>query len=381
MKVVQVAPYYPPYPGGQERHVANLARRLVGRGHEVTVLTSDYPAGEPDETKEGVRVVRVPVRARVLRNPIVKGLEARRALLDGADVVHMHNEHAYTSWAASRLLEGGRVPQVLTCHGQLRFGNAALDAVERAYNATVGAGILKRMDRVVALSPTDERYLQGLGVDPARTTVVPNALEPPARLPPGAVASFRARHGLGEAPFLLFVGPLLKRKAPQLLVKALPAVLARHPDAKTVFLGEGDALPECRRLVARHGLSRSVLFPGRVPRDDLYAAYQGAAAFVITSGSEGLPTTLLEALHLGTPAVVSSLPAIADWFSDVAALVDPKTPALADALCGVLADPDAARAKAKAGMDLVATRFSWDAVVDDVLATYEAARRSRAERA
>lgn len=377
MKVVQVAPYYPPYPGGQERHVANLARHLVKRGHEVTVLTSNHPAGAADETREGIRVVRVPLRARVLRNPLVKGLRAHRALLEGADVVHLHNEHAYTSWAASRLLEDSRVPQVLTCHGQLRFGNAALDAVERAYNATVGAGILKRMDRVVALSPTDEAYLRGLGVDPARTTVVPNALEPPARLPESAVRSFRARHGLGEAPFLLFVGPLLQRKAPQLLVKALPAVLARHPATKAVFLGEGDALDECRRLVAQHGLERCVVFPGRVPRDDLYAAYQGASAFVITSSSEGLPTTLLEALHLGAPTVVSDLPAIADWFSGVSALVDPKTPALAEALKGILADPEAARAKAKAGMDLVAGRFSWDTVTEEVLATYEAARRSR----
>lgn len=377
MKVVQVAPYYPPYPGGQERHVANLSRHLARRGHEVTVLTSNHPAGAADETRDGIRVVRVPLRGRVLRNPLVKGMDAHRRLLEEADVVHMHNEHAYTSWVASRMLAGGPVPQVLTCHGQLRFGNAALDAVERAYNATVGAGILKRMDRVVALSPTDEAYLQGLGVDPARTTVVPNALEPPARAPAEAVRAFRDKNGLGEAPLLLFVGPLLRRKAPQLLVKALPAVLARHPGAKAVFLGEGDALPECRRLVLRHGLGASVVFPGRVPRDDLYAAYQGAAAFVITSSSEGLPTTLLEALALGTPAVVSDLPAIADWFSDTTALVDPRTPALAEAVSAILADPEAARAKAKRGMDLVATRFSWDTVVQEVLATYAAARRTR----
>ena len=66
MKILQVLTYYRPHTSGLTIYVERLSRALAARGHEVTVLTSHFDPTTPrDEVVDGVRVVRIPVAARV----------------------------------------------------------------------------------------------------------------------------------------------------------------------------------------------------------------------------------------------------------------------------------------------------------------------------
>ncbi|MEA3202048.1 MAG: hypothetical protein QOE90_3476 [Thermoplasmata archaeon] len=375
MKILQVNPYYAPYLGGQERHVQTLARKLKERGHEVVVLTSNYPKSAPEETIEGIRVVRVPVYGRILRNPIAPGFARHKDLFAWADVVHVHNEHGLSANLAAYLGPRVKRPMVLTCHGQLKFLSPLADAFERGYSRSLGAWTLKRMARVIALSPTDAKYLDGLGVAPGKIRVVPNAIEFPPQPSPVDVEEFRKKHGLAGKEVILFVGPILARKAPDLLLAQLPRILAERPNVVAVLVGGGADLDKMRARAREMGLERHAIFTGRVSERDLYAAFHAANVLAVTSKSEGLPTVMLESLHLGLPMVASDLPAIQDWFSDVALLRDPGSPAFADALCRLLADPAERERMRERGRAYVHERFGWDRTVEDVLAVYEEAQR------
>src|SRR5438552_3375641 len=139
MKILQVSPYFAPYLGGQERHVQTLSRKLIERGHKVTVLTTNYPKGQPPtQFIDGIRIIRVPVRARVLRNPIAPAFLKQRELFEWADVVHVHNEHSFSANAAAHIRRRVPRPMVLTCHGQLRFNQKAADAFEQVYSRSLG---------------------------------------------------------------------------------------------------------------------------------------------------------------------------------------------------------------------------------------------------
>lgn len=371
MRILQVAPYFPPYPGGQERYVRALSQALAEQGHEVKVLTSKYPPDTDPTDTQGVEVIRVKPVARILRNPLLPKMLTREHLAEWADVVHCHNEHATSSNIVAYWKQRMDFPAVLTCHGQLRFGNKLADAVESIYSRTLGSWTLQQMDRVIALSRTDERFLVDLGVEDSRTRIIPNAVDSVPSRDDDAVRRFRDSYGLDSHPLILFVGPMLHRKAPQTLVRAMCDVTREHPDAKALFTGAGGALGECRKLAQDLDIGDRVIFTDHVTDEELDAAYHAASLLAFTSTSEGLPTTILEAMGAGLPVVAARLGPLEDWFSDVASIVEADPDAVAEGITSLLDDPEKRRSMSKAGERYVKERFTWERVSRDIVDVYE----------
>ena len=92
MKILQVLTYYRPHTSGLTIYVERLARSLVERGHEVTILTSQYDDDLPcDEIKNGIQIVRVPVWFRVSKGVIMPsfGFKAWKLVLQ-TEIIHLH---------------------------------------------------------------------------------------------------------------------------------------------------------------------------------------------------------------------------------------------------------------------------------------------------
>ena len=368
MNILQVAPYFPPYKGGQEEHVAKLADHLRANGHTVKVLTSDYPPEEtPDEEPD---VHRLTVRARLLRNPFVIPQTVILRLFRWADVAHTHNEHAFISNLAALTGTYTGTPTVLTCHGQLSFGSGLADTIESAYNRTIGANTLKAMDRVIALSESDKAYLTSLGADPRAVEVIPNAIEPPGEPDQAAVEEFREDHGLVGQTVVLFVGPLVRRKSPETLIRAMPAVREHHPNAVGVFVGGGDHLDAAKAAADSLGVKKLVRFTGFVPEEQLLAAYRSGAVLAVPSVSEGLPTTIIEGMFHELPVVATDLDPIRDWFGGHAELVPSEPSAFSDAITDLLDNRQKAERMGQAGADMVRSRLTWDRVSEEVMRVY-----------
>ncbi len=372
MRILQVSPYFYPYVGGQERYVRSLAKGLIDRGHEVEVFTSNFPRGKRRETIDGIDVKRFDPLCRPLNNAISPSIFF--ALIKhhhDFDLVHCHNEHAALSQYCGLTKPLSKVPLVITCHGILRFDNLAKDLFEHAYSTTMGARLLKKANKVIAISDSDKTYIKSLGVHLDRIEVIPNGVDV-ARYNYENTRSMLPRNETFQGKrIILFVGPVIKRKGPHILLQAIPKVIREYPNVIFIFTGKGDFSENLEQLSHAMNLEEYTRFLGYVPDDQLHSLYQRSEALVLPSFSEALSYTILDAFAFSKPVISSQIPCIKDYLSETALLVQPgDSEGLADAILQLLDDEKLAEELGARGRKLVETRFTWDAVVNRVEKIY-----------
>jgi glycosyltransferase involved in cell wall biosynthesis len=348
--------------GPQDRGVTHVARSLVAAlaagfpdDHlDVLVPGRDPWAAPAALDRANVRIVRHALPSRVLFGAAALARRPRLdRLLGDVDVLWVP---APAPMAASR-----GVPLVLSVH-DLSWVQRPQDftAYERLWH---GLGRLRRLaeraSALVAVSRATAAELERhWGIPPARITVVPNGVDLPP-LEPGL-----APPGLPDR-YLLFVGALEPRKAPELLVEAYRRAAAQGLEAELVLAGTGRLAP---RLDAP-----GVRLLGEVPRAALPALYAGALALVMPSWLEGFGLPPAEALRAGTPAIVSDLPAFAETLGEGALRVAPgDADALAGALLRVAGDADLRARLAAAGAEAVGP-LTWERTARELHAVLAAA--------
>jgi len=285
------------------------------------------------------------------------------------DIIHTHNEHSFAAMAAARISKKKNTPLIVTCHGQLRFDNPLYDSIERLYNRSLGRSVFEKADAIVALSSSDKGYISSFGIDKDKITVIPNAIDPAEldryRLRSDELEAFKEWYNLSGKRIVLYVGQIIQRKGISYLLKSIPLILQRSKEEPVfVFVGKGDALKDSLCLAQELGIEKNVIFTGPVSARDLVAFYQIADIFVLPSLSEGLPTSILEAMHFGLPVVSTDIPGVKDHFNDFAILVPPKNElALSNAIISVLDDEDFASMLSRRGRKLVLDKYTWDNIV------------------
>jgi glycogen synthase len=397
MRVLLVADFYPPDPGGLEAHVQRLARALVAGGHEVAVAAvgAGPDGGGPPvaDQADGVRLERLPLSlgrlplyqssARPFHPPWPDPAFAGRLAELGAsfrpDVVHAHGWCAFSALGArpagvplvvtlhdyglccpkKTLLRGGaecakgRGPRCLSCPGTEQ-GVAKRAGLGLALTATAGR-LGRGAARFLAVSRhVADRHVQA-GLDPGRIQVVPNFLDLP-----DAAAVEPGEPGEPGGSSVLYVGPDSPHKGRSVLLDAhrrLPAGLAR-----LVLVGGGD-----------EGVAAGVEHAGRLEGAALWHRYQAASVVVVPSvWPEPCPTVALEAMGWARPLVASRTGGLPDLVADgeTGLLVRPGDPeALAGALRQLLEDDGRRDAMARAA-GVRARSFSTGAVVPRIEAVY-----------
>ncbi|RWB67636.1 glycosyltransferase family 4 protein [Mesorhizobium sp.] len=218
----------------------------------------------------------------------------------------------------------------------------------------------------------DARLIGGSGVDVGSFTAA-RRLAPPT-------AQMREELGLQSAEIVMFVGRLTRQKGIPTLLKAVPKVLAKRPNARFVLIGpwqsEGPFAVEEAEL-QRHGSNVVVL--GK--RQDVPALLGMADIFAFpTEYREGIPRVLLEAGLAELPIVASSMPGCSDVVEDGwnGYLVAPRDPdALANRIVDLLADRPLARIMGSRSAAVVRERFALPGIVDQYCELYRHALTAR----
>ncbi len=169
------------------------------------------------------------------------------------------------------------------------------------------------------------------------------------------------------------------------LVRAMPEILRRCPDATLVVAGPPDPrYPQAQRAAESLGLKDRVRFAGWLSDADLGALYRACDAFVFPSLYEGFGMPPLEAMRFGAPVVSSNRTSLPEVLGDAAVYIDPEDPkALEDAVVDVLTDRDLAARMREAGPRRAAHFSAADAargyvdVYREVLAPRRSARPPR----
>ena len=397
--------FYPdPGSGGTGRYVHETARRLVDRGHEVSVITRRRGNVPSHETLAGVDVFRYDLSVAGERaDDIARQLPraARRVLqfvnqirIDGVpDVVSLQGP--VTSLLV-HLAADSDVPRCATFHSPwpTEYAIKTRDArgvarVRRELNVR----LRRRIERRVLANAESAVTLSAYMGDTLDATY---DLDLDRTVIPGGVDTDRFHPDAGtyapldvDGPAVLTVRRLAERMGHDVLLDAFAAVADDHPDARLFVAGDGPKRGELERRAAERGIDDRTTFLGYVPDADLPAAYATADLFALpTTELEGFGLATLESLASGTPVVATPVGGTVEIAEEYERRTNPPEPMLA-----VAADPDgfahrlaawldlSDRARAAAGAayrDVTVDSFTWERTVDR-LETYYADLTGRAD--
>lgn len=343
--------------GGIERHVEELAVRLVQRGHEVVVFCRRNYTTSRRPTYQGVRLVYSPTYpSKHLEAALHSGLSSARTVGHDFDIVHYHAVGPGIWSPIPRWLTGAKVVQ--TIHGldqdRAKWGGFARRVL------LVGDWLSKRVPHALIVVGG---YLLDHYSDRRRLTVhIPNGVNMETRRDDSVLE----RHDLSAGNYALFVGRLIPEKAVDQLITAFSQVETAH---RLVIVG-GSSFTDSHeaRLKALAAADPRVVLPGYVYGAELASLYANASLYVQPSLLEGLPLTVLEAMSHGLPIVLSDIPAHLEILpasrpggrlfraGEAAALVTQ----LAEGLAAAKDD----RRAAEAAGERIRHDFNWDTVTD-----------------
>lgn len=228
----------------------------------------------------------------------------------------------------------GRRPIVLTIHDlQYLTHPEYLTPTKRRYlERTIPRSVARAAVVAVPTEYVRRTVVDAYGTDHDRVVVVPHGVESSLGADAPSALELRRHYGLGPGPMIVYPAITHPHKNHRFLFE----LMARHwsdPELRLVLLGgRGAAEGEVQAEIARLGLERRVVRPGRVPdahRDGLVAA---ADALVFPSEYEGFGAPAVEAMALGTPVVCSDQPALAEVVGDAGLVLPLELDAWADAL-------------------------------------------------
>jgi glycosyltransferase involved in cell wall biosynthesis len=371
MRVLMLNPFYLPYQGGTEKHLAEVCPRLVRKGFEVAVATAQLPGTPREEVLDGVRVFRS--KARVLERlpkplppPVPVSLTMGRdieKLAPNYDAVHLHNRFFYGFLDLAKLKRKARVKVGLTLHNARPQGiDFATDLIGGLYDDTVGRRIMKHADRIAGVSQntldvTVPRKYR------AKTQVIYNGVDTKVFRPGISGGDTRRRLGLDGHPVVMTNVRLVPQKGVRYLLAA--AALARREVSglRVLVFGRGPLEGKLRAEAARLGLGDAVVFhTQRVSDEELAGLYAACDVFVLPSVWEPFGMALVEAMACGKPVVGTRVGGIPEIVTPECGYLVGQREAgpLADRLVGLLKDERLRRRMGEAARRRVETTFTWD---------------------
>ncbi|BAT60529.1 D-inositol 3-phosphate glycosyltransferase [Variibacter gotjawalensis] len=355
--------------GGLFRHVIDLARGQIARGHRVGIIADAETGGQRAES-------------------IFSELKPSLAL--GLNRIAMSRHIGLSDWAATRTVAAiARRGKAEIIHGHGAKGGAyarlapRVDGAIRVYTPHGGSlhyapasplGILYFNLERVLMRRTElylfesafgrDRFTDAIGRPNALTKVVVNGVGP---------EEFEPVTTKPDAADIVFVGELRALKGVDVLIEAIARLHAANSPVRAVLVGGGPDADAFRALAEQHGLSTAVTFPGPMPARTAFAL---GRILAVPSRAESLPYVVLEALAAGMPTIATKVGGIPEIYGTAHDRLIPPgdVDALADAIRSGLGDPEMIQQISTALQAHVKSMFSIDRMVDDVLAAYAEAR-------
>ena len=318
MKVLIALTYYRPHVSGLTIYVERLARALVDRGHQVTVLTSQYDSTLAlNEVIDGVNVVRVPVAMRISKGVIMPtiGLVASK-LMYLHDVLSIHLPQVDASGIALRARILGK-PSILTYHSDLTLPRTP-------FNKLVNLLVDGSNHIAARLSDAICAYTSDFAINSSLLSKYLSKVYyilPPVTVPDvdaESVKQWADHHGIKDSkPVIGVASRLAADKGIEYLLDALPMLLDVYPDLRVIHagpisnvIGESDYYERLKPMFKKY--SEYYSFVGTLDSYDMARFYQCCNILALPSvnSTETFGLVQIEAALCGTATIASDLPGV-----------------------------------------------------------------------
>lgn len=293
--------------GGTGERTLQMSKALAKNGNACTILTLDIGNLSPvkhDLLTSNVELETLACWSRRFYFPSLNVAKVSR-LVRNADIIHLMGHWTILNaiiYLAARL--HGK-PYVVCPAGALPiFGRSRI--FKKTYNFIVGHKIIRNAKVFIAITDDEKSQFLPYGIDPERIQIVNNGINP-NDFSSQDVEGVRARHSLGNRPFILFVGRLNLIKGPDLLLEAYNQLGDRLAHYDLVFVGPDggmqQALVESSKHLAQGANVRFIGYLGGKDKSDIYHA---AEFLVIPSRQEAMSIVVLEAGICKTPVLLTT---------------------------------------------------------------------------
>lgn len=377
MKVLLIATEklpVPPVRGGAIQTYIEAVAPLLARQHAVTVLGVTDELLPAEESRGGVRYVRVTGGDLETYGRGVSEFLNRERF----DLIHLFNRPRIVSVVRAAAPESRLL---LSMHNDM-FNPEKIGAVE-------GQAAVEQVERIITVSDYVGRKLSSFYPDAApKCRTVYSGVDLTRFTGPGGSeasrvrAALRRENGLEGKRVILFVGRLSAKKGADILVRAMEEVVRRHPDVALVLVGSkwygedrvSDYVGYVRALAAR--VKVPVVTTGFVNQDQVHQWFWAGDLFVCPSQwEEPLARVHYEAMAAGLPIVTTDRggnPEVVRGAGNGLVVEMPEDPrALARAIIDLLGNPGRAREMGQTGRRLAEARYGWERVAREILAVWE----------
>ena len=386
MKILIISPSFFPIVGGTEVAIHEISRRLLQRGHDVTILTPKYPElrnSKICEKMDAGQVYRFPVsgymyKFSALTRYIDIQLRAFKKIIEldeNEDFDILHQFHLFALGGgvilAKKLI---RKPLITTLGGWDTYD--PINPVPKIFFPYL-KWVMMKSDALTSISKNLATYarLQGYkgniqmipyGVDAER-------IRRYVMSESAGEKNIKIRNLKGNI-ILLSVHRLVPRKATSYLLKAFRMVVNKNKNARLLIIGEGPERERLENFAEKLDIKSYVLFLGKVDHDKVWKYYALSDIFVLHTLYEGLGVVLLEAMMCEKPVITTIAGATIEVVEHgkTGLLISPRNPdALANAIMGLIEDEELRIRMGIEGRKKVEREYDWDVIVDNYLKLYE----------
>lgn len=370
MHICMVVGEFPPYCGGVGYYVYNLSKKLVERGHKITILTRGYWNHNcVKEDFDDIRVYKLrfiplyPYHIRIHH----KFLETKfRSLENEFDLVHFHNP--LVPFIETKL------PKLLTEHGTVK---APIDNMEsigihsfiyKLFSKELinqDKNVIKNVDIISAVSKSCSKDMNKFYSINKEIKIVYNGVD---------TEFFRPNKKSPNEIYILYTGRLYSGKGLMDLVHSAKFIYELYPHIKFVLVGDGPLKKYLMRKISDLNLENNFLFTGFLSRKDILKIYQNASIYVLPSYSEGFPTTLLESMSCGIASISTDIGGCSELIESGknGILVPPKKPEiLSNVILNLLEDENLRYQLGKNAREHIMKNFDWEIIASKFEKIYE----------
>ncbi|MDG6904402.1 MAG: glycosyltransferase family 4 protein [Nitrososphaerota archaeon] len=318
MKICLVNSYYPPWIGGAETYLSNVAKGLKERGHQVTVYCSERPLRAGERFENGIRVVRMRTPFRVYSTPIT--VIPTSLLTERYDVIHANFPGPYLAAVSALIAKATGTPIVLTWHNDLPPFASVAGIIVKLHDR-FSSSYLDLYTRIVSTTNVYARNSKTLRRYSEKVRVIHNGVDT-TRFNPSVDGDYvKEKHGLGRSKVALFVGALTTwhaYKGVDVLLGAFSKVCRTRKDVRLVIVGGGNLTNQYKALANEFGISSNVVFAGEIDAQELSRYYAACDIAVLPSkdSSEGFGLVLMEAMATGKAVIGSRVGGVPEVITD-----------------------------------------------------------------